>query len=436
MSADLQKGLIIAAVRLLINLPWIIAGAAAFLDNRRVKKRTVIAAICVIALFIFASNAILRGLTSGAQYHLLDQLLTLLTYIIIMAFFALCYRLHAAALVYVFCLIHAVSTLVNQLSYILSSLLLPPGTGISITGTPLYSLLMVGLSFVCAGLLYLFCRRMLCEAFEKLEPRSVWYLCIVPIIFLVIFNVTYTLMVRFNGEPSVSLLLILLFSAAIATYAVNLQAVMTGARAARLRTEAEETKKLLSVQERGYAQLLGNIEQAKAARHDLRFHLSIISGFAKQGDTAGLTDYLEDYMLRIDSKELHYCENAAVDVLVRHFVTQIEAFGSDCDCLVSLPAKSVIPDSDLCVVIGNLLENSLHALERQPENGFLRLRCTQQGQRVLITADNSVPSDFSGFREGIGLRSVSAVAERYSGSAKLEAAGGVFSASVILHHPA
>lgn len=435
MNEDLQKTLVLAIVRLFIIMPMVVAGAAAFFARKRVKRSVLFSCLGILALFVPVSNICLRSFFKGAQYLWLDQILTLLIYLIIMAFFVLCYRLHPAQFVYVFCFLQLVSTLVNQFSYMVAGISAPPGSKISILSSPLYSGLMMGLTLLSAWFIYRFCKTMLLDAFETLESRSIWQLCILPVLFFIITQATHPVMIQFNGERAIIQLLLLLFIAAILTYATNLRAVMSSVHSARLRAESEETKKLLAMQERSYSQLLENIQQTQAARHDLRFHLSVIQELAEKGDMLTLTDYLADYAERLSPGEQKYCDNVAVDAVVRHFIQKARALGAACSCVVLLPPKAEIADVDLCVILGNLLENALHALESQGADGVLQLRCALRERRMLLTLDNTLPADFPGFRAGVGLQSVSAISARYNGSAKFEAVDGMFKASIILHLP-
>lgn len=433
MSLPIQNGLILGITRLFNTLPWIIAAAIAFYPERRQRKSVIIASSTVIGLFVFLANACLMLFKSSDSYYHSQQTITAVNYLLILFFFTLCYKLRPTQLLYVFCLLHAVSNLINQIAYITASAFAPPGIKVTMLTTPLYNILMNVLSIICSFFVYRFCKNSLREAFQDLDKKNTRRLCIVPIMFFVVFELTIAVCLEFNGSTSAVSMMLLLFAAGILTYVVNIQVVTGSAKSARLRTETEEAKKLLTVQQRSYAQLLDNIAQTKADRHDLRFHLSVIGEFATKGDTKALTDYLERFTAGFSDKALKFCDNAAADAIIRHFVQQIRAHGASCECTVVLPAKTGVDDVDLCVVLGNLLENALHSLDGQDNAGFLHLRCMEQEHRILITVDNSLPEGFTDFKKGIGLQSVYAVAERYNGSAKLESTNGIFKASVILH---
>lgn len=106
----------------------------------------------------------------------------------------------------------------------------------------------------------------------------------------------------------------------------------------------------------------------------------------------------------------------------------------------------MIPETEFCVLIGNLLENAVDACAGtaagiQP---FIRLHVVQTGFSMLsITADNTssgspnwsgdklLSTKHSGY--GIGTESIRMIAERYHGDARFAWKDGIFYASIMLN---
>lgn len=100
-----------------------------------------------------------------------------------------------------------------------------------------------------------------------------------------------------------------------------------------------------------------------------------------------------------------------------------------------------IVESDLCIIVGNLLENAVETCKRMESRPrFIHLNSFLQYDTLTITVDNSFDGNLkqkggvflSSKRagEGIGLSSVAAVAQKYGGAARFEASDGIFQASV------
>ena len=114
------------------------------------------------------------------------------------------------------------------------------------------------------------------------------------------------------------------------------------------------------------------------------------------------------------------------------------------DVTVSLMVPQKLPaevESDLCVIVGNLMENAAEACARMTgDERFVRVNSFLQYGILTIVVDNSFEGKlrkkdegvyFSSKRdeEGIGLTSVATVAKKYNGNAHFEEKDGVFQAS-------
>lgn len=111
-----------------------------------------------------------------------------------------------------------------------------------------------------------------------------------------------------------------------------------------------------------------------------------------------------------------------------------------------MPAELKSAEPDVCVIIGNLLENALDACSGQQEP-FLRAVTRLTGNSGLtIIVDNTAPvqpqrkedgtlrsSKPSG--GGIGTQSIQYIAHQYGGRAEFQWADGMFLASVFLNLP-
>lgn len=200
----------------------------------------------------------------------------------------------------------------------------------------------------------------------------------------------------------------------------------------------------LALEEDVYKKLGERIEQARAARHDLRHHISVIDAHLQTGDTAGLHKYIEDYKSTLPvSNELTLCENYAVNAIVLHYMQAARAKGIEVSAELTVPQEAGIAGTDLCIVFGNCLENAIEACERMDGGRkFIRIKSEFRGAVLVILVDNSfdgtarrdgkafLSSKRSG--RGIGVTSVQAVVKKYNGTVKFEPDGTVFRVSVML----
>lgn len=217
---------------------------------------------------------------------------------------------------------------------------------------------------------------------------------------------------------------------------------------ANARSEAME--RLLQIQHDQYTMLQSRIIENRRARHDFRQHLRVIQDCANRGDLEDLKSYLADYEKQhLTHSDRVYCNNYALNAILSFYADKAESAGIQFDIHIQLSDSPVIPETKLCVLLGNLLENALDACQTGcsgSENTppFIRLSAVQTGTSTLsITTDNTSAFSPTWMNEklvstkpagsGIGTESIRMIAEQYHGDARFEWRDGVFYASVLLN---
>ncbi|HBS60944.1 MAG TPA: hypothetical protein DEA44_16985 [Firmicutes bacterium] len=221
------------------------------------------------------------------------------------------------------------------------------------------------------------------------------------------------------------------------------ESVRTAAEKARLEYEMAAAARQLELQRLQYQKMAENDAAVKAQRHDLRHQLTVLREMNARGDSQKLGVYIDTLLGNIPSdKDIRLCENYAVNAVAAYYAAAARNEGIESSLQFALPGElDDTVESDLCIIVGNLLENAVEACRRM-ENGarFIRLNSRLEYGTLTITADNSFNGNIwekdgvflSSKREGegVGLSSVAAVAKKYGGRARFEAKDGVFQASV------
>ncbi|MDI9497693.1 MAG: GHKL domain-containing protein [Bacillota bacterium] len=198
-----------------------------------------------------------------------------------------------------------------------------------------------------------------------------------------------------------------------------------------------------ALQRQQFQKIAENEAQVEAQRHDLRHHLAVLWELYEQDDRGKLRNYLEALNHRLPAGgRPRLCENYAVNAVATHYAGLAKQAGAEVAVNLSVPAD--LPpelESDLCIIIGNLMENAVEACARMTgEERFIHVNSRLQYGVLTIAVDNRFEGDLrrqdgvflSSKREGegIGLSSVSAVAKKHGGNAEFEVRDTVFRASV------
>lgn len=193
-----------------------------------------------------------------------------------------------------------------------------------------------------------------------------------------------------------------------------------------------------------YEVLKQNMKQTRRARHDLRQHLQAIQGCISSRDWDALDIYMKGYSESLPPEILRtFCKNTAVDAVMRHYAEKAAQSGIQTEIIFLTGETTIIPEPELCVLLGNLMENAVEA-SASAEGGFIKVRATQTtGNMFFLTIDNSSPTPpvwekghlCSGKHDGfgIGTDSVRIIAERYNGDARFEWENNIFRVSVLLN---
>lgn len=135
----------------------------------------------------------------------------------------------------------------------------------------------------------------------------------------------------------------------------------------------------------------------------------------------------------------------AVDALIFTKKQQMELHGIRYEQSVYTAPGCSFDPLDLCVLLGNLLDNAIEANEKvKPEDRYVSLSMTQQECWLSITVKNAaagaVPTDGKTIRttkahrelHGFGLSSVNEIAARYGGNCTFQSTDRDFTACLIL----
>lgn len=215
-------------------------------------------------------------------------------------------------------------------------------------------------------------------------------------------------------------------------------------------TRNQAMERLLQIQHDQYSMLQARIAENRRARHDFRQHLRVIQDCVKRGDLEDLKSYLAEYEKQFPSHSDHvYCNSYAVNAILAFYADKAENHSIRLDVKIQMSDTPVIPETEFCVLLGNLLENALDACqtgrsESETAQPFIRVCAIQTGTSTLsITVDNTSAFKPTWINEklvstkaagsGIGTESIRMIAEQYRGDARFEWRDGVFYASVMLN---
>lgn len=203
---------------------------------------------------------------------------------------------------------------------------------------------------------------------------------------------------------------------------------------------------LLELQDQQYEQLAEQIERSRRERHDMRHHLATIRQFAENDDADSAKEYIRDVMNEYSKvTNVKICENYTANAILSHYIEKAREHKIPIKVQFVLEKDSKIQDLDLCVLIGNAIENAIEAcLDANENQRFINIRTTSKAGRLYIVFQNgyqnepkmkngeflSAKRDYK--RSGVGISSIRAIAVKYGGEIKIETDNNVFKLAVMI----
>ena len=215
----------------------------------------------------------------------------------------------------------------------------------------------------------------------------------------------------------------------------------------RRRTEAELLSSHMAEQLRQAEMEMSSLRQAEdqaaAYRHDMRHHLAAIDGFLAAGSPQQARDYIKGVRTGAEViPQRRFCENELANLLCSSFSAKAERMGVRLKVEASVPGNLAIPNTELCALLSNGLENALNAAGTQEEGRrWVEFRCRVRLGKLLIEIRNPYSGEIL-FRDGLpvsgqphhgyGCRSIRTIAEAHQGIYGFSAEGGIFTLRVAL----
>lgn len=196
---------------------------------------------------------------------------------------------------------------------------------------------------------------------------------------------------------------------------------------------------------RHYEEVENMYRQMRGWRHDYRNHIQTLQAFMELGEYEKAGAYLKalgDDLTAVDT--VLKTGNIMADAILNSKLSLARAGGIRVDVSASIPVELAVSDIDLCVIIGNLLDNAIEASVRLPEGErMLRVYIEMKKNRLYmsftnLTADKKLRKENGRFRSsksgmhGFGLLRVDSIVEKYGGYLSRNSEDGAFTTEVLL----
>lgn len=232
-----------------------------------------------------------------------------------------------------------------------------------------------------------------------------------------------------------SIVLILVLVVVFAGYIIFRQAEIQ-----RQQKQLEEKQRELR-----YKEIRSDYEQKSRELHDMKYRLAPIQVYLENGEDEKALEHVKGLLASVSESQnriRRWTGNPVVDSLLGEKTELARRENIDFH-IEGAFLCTFLPDADMCVLFGNLLDNAFEAAGKAPKERWVEVRMTQQGKILILSIKNSCgrpPVEKDGkfistkgyTREhGWGLESVRAIVEGHGGELSLKYDAGCFEAAAI-----
>lgn len=180
-------------------------------------------------------------------------------------------------------------------------------------------------------------------------------------------------------------------------------------------------------------------------RHDYHNHLQKLSAHLQEGQIEEARKYIRELGESLDNIKTKYrTGNVSLDAILNSKLSVAEKERIGIHCKVEIGESLTVSDIDLCILLGNLIDNAVESCQKIPveEERFLRIYMCIRKQQIYISVTNAtneiirkLDSEYISKKRGNhghGLKRINLVVDKYGGFIKRANEPGVFVTEIML----
>ena len=180
-------------------------------------------------------------------------------------------------------------------------------------------------------------------------------------------------------------------------------------------------------------------------RHDYHNHIQSLKGYLSLNKVEQMKNYLNELETDLDSIDtLYHSGNLQLDSILNAKLAIAEKGQIRIHCDASIPPQLHVSDLDLCVILGNLLDNAIESCRKikDPDERFIRVYIGILKKQLYISITNATSETVKQRTDhyftmkrgdhGHGLKRVDQVVKKYDGYLNRQNEPGIFATEIVL----
>jgi sensor histidine kinase YesM len=296
-------------------------------------------------------------------------------------------------------------------------------------------------------ILYFYFRKPYKNMLEIVPDKTINIMCFYLILgfLLLIYNYDFSSMYFTNIKISLGAVLFILY--VVLGYAVVMIAAISVSKNVLLKVEYKVIENQVELQRENYKALSEAIQNIYALRHDARHHILFIKTMIEEKNYDKALEYIRQFNEHEINKTIPtLCENFTADSIIKYYMSIAQEKDIEFKTQLTIPEDININNLDLCIVLGNCLENAIDACDRiiDQRKKYIYFQSKILGSHIVFKITNSFNGEILSFNKGlistkenrghgIGLANVQNTVNKYKGSLDFKYSDDEFNVDIVMN---
>jgi len=174
-------------------------------------------------------------------------------------------------------------------------------------------------------------------------------------------------------------------------------------------------------------------KQMRGWKHDYHNHIQVLKAHLALSEIDKIASYLEGLegdLHEVDS--IFRTGNIMIDAILTAKLSLARSKKIEVDSTAVVPPTLPIAPVDMCIMVGNLIDNAIEACDLMREGAFIRIYLGIHKEMFYISVQNSDSGEMKRRGTGQGLSRIDKIANKYGGNVNRQREPGVYSTEVML----
>ena len=186
---------------------------------------------------------------------------------------------------------------------------------------------------------------------------------------------------------------------------------------------------------RQYKDYEQNNFEIRQLKHDMKNQFILLQEYIENGETNKVMEHIKQ-ILKGKHSDMNYAQsnNLQIDAVLNYKIDYAKQYNIVFDLQIEVPNNLFVQEMDLCVILGNALDNAIEASLKLPsENRFIKVILKFKNETLYISTINTmketsivkmnhipVTTKEDKKQHGVGLKSIQKVIEKYNGCMEIK----------------